>query len=91
MKLIQTTLIMCFFVVVISGCEGNIRKHEKQIQHSFFSEKVDQYIKGWVANNRFKGNLLIAKGDTILYSKSVGFAIREFDIANSDTTQFLIG
>ncbi|MCB9245684.1 MAG: beta-lactamase family protein [Flavobacteriales bacterium] len=44
-----------------------------------------------MANKRFNGNVLIAKGDTVLYEKSYGLANREFEIANSRSTKFVIG
>ncbi|WP_027420320.1 serine hydrolase domain-containing protein [Crocinitomix catalasitica] len=53
--------------------------------------KVDTYIRAWEANNKFSGNVLIAKGDEVLFSKSYGLAYCAFDIENTAQTKFLIG
>lgn len=52
---------------------------------------IDNYLNRHFDNKKFNGNLLIAKGDSVMYSKSFGLANREFGIANSDSTKFLIG
>lgn len=53
--------------------------------------KIDNYIKSWHDNSKFNGNLLISKGDSILYSNSFGLANRELGVNNTDSTKFLIG
>ncbi len=55
------------------------------------SQVIERYIKRHVENGKFNGNLLITKGDQVLYSKSFGFADRAHKIENCDSTKFLIG
>lgn len=87
----QKALLIFYLWIVFCSCESNLKKDGTLIQTSSFSDKIDTYIDAWVANKRFSGNLFIAKGDSILYSESFGLANREFDIANSESTKFLIG
>ncbi len=75
----------------ITSCENSTEGHESIRKDSQFSEKVDQYLNAHAANGRFSGNVLIAKGDSILYSNSFGMASHEFGIENFDSTKFLIG
>ena len=58
---------------------------------STFVTQMDEYLNAQWENGNFNGNVLIAKGDSILYSKSFGMANRELKIENSDSTKFLIG
>ena len=56
-----------------------------------FQRKADNYIKAHISNGKFNGNLLIMKGDSVLYSRCYGWANRQFKISNTDSTRFLIG
>ncbi len=58
---------------------------------SLLTHKLDNYINAHAANNRFNGNLLIIKSDTVVYFKSFGMANRAFGVKNNDSTKFLIG
>ncbi len=54
------------------------------------NEKIDRLIQSYANLNKFSGNVLIAKGDKVIFEKSYGLADREFDILNSKNTKFRI-
>ncbi|GAB5464686.1 MAG: hypothetical protein Kapaf2KO_01220 [Candidatus Kapaibacteriales bacterium] len=55
------------------------------------SIKIEQYLNRLHNNGRFNGNLLVARGDSILYNGSFGLANKELNVANKGSTKFLIG
>ncbi|RYF86198.1 MAG: class A beta-lactamase-related serine hydrolase [Chitinophagaceae bacterium] len=55
------------------------------------SAKADAYIKAYAAQNKFSGNILIAKNDKIIFRKSAGFASLENHQLVNDATTFRIG
>lgn len=54
------------------------------------NDKIDTLIQSYTNLNKFSGNVLIAREDTILFKKSYGFADREFDIPNNVNSKFRI-
>ncbi len=58
---------------------------------STIEEKVDEYLKTFVKNDRFNGAILIAKNDKILLSKGYGYANRELGIQNIPEMKFRLG
>lgn len=62
--------------------------------HSFALEveknAIDKVIKDFQSERFFTGTVLIAQGDTVLYTTATGKANRESDIANSIHTNFNI-
>lgn len=89
MKGLRTLLIILFLPAVIVGCKTRHAKTESTFTD--FATEVDNYLKAHVANDRFSGNVLITKGDSIIFSKAYGQANKNFRIENSDSTRFLIG
>ena len=79
-------LILIFITIVIN----HIAFGQNEVDEHF-TYKVEQYINRQCKNGKFNGNLLIAKGDSILYSNSFGLANRELNVNNTDSTKFLIG
>lgn len=77
--------------ILFLSCEKTNVPIEETTSSSPLTQKVEQYINAHAANNKFSGNVLIAKGDSILYQNSWGFANRAFNIKNTDSTKFLIG
>lgn len=73
------------------GCSNTVQNDKVETTYFSLAKKVDEYMKAQAANHKFSGNLLIAKGDSMVYSKSFGVANRTFGIDNSDSTKFLIG
>jgi len=63
----------------------------QNMDHELFTHKLDQYLLRHIGNKKFNGNILIAKGDSVLYSKSFGWVNRELGVVNTDSTKFLIG
>jgi len=53
--------------------------------------KVDTLIQSCTNQNKFSGNILIAKEGKVIFEKSYGFADRELNIPNSRITKFRIG
>lgn len=76
-----------FFILIVS----NLSIFGQQINLKINNYKVEQYIKRHIDNLKFNGNLLISKGDSIVYHNSFGLANREQEIDNNDSTKFLIG
>ena len=53
--------------------------------------KLDTYFDALASNNRFMGNVSIAKGDKVIYSKSVGFADVERGLKANENSKYRIG
>ncbi|MEQ8627117.1 serine hydrolase domain-containing protein [Ekhidna sp.] len=78
--------ILFLTLAVLSGCEPS---HDKRIKANLrLSNSVDNYLQK-IPN--FSGNVLIAQNGKIIFSKSYGYANREFDILNNSETKFKIG
>jgi CubicO group peptidase (beta-lactamase class C family) len=75
----------------MSSCVGVLDNKAPEKNKSGLPKKIGEYINAWSINGKFNGSVFIAKGDSILYNNSFGFAHREFNVANSDSTKFLIG
>jgi CubicO group peptidase (beta-lactamase class C family) len=54
------------------------------------SDSLDNYLTEAAKNNKFSGNVLIAKGDKILFQKSYGLADVEQSQPNALNTKFVI-
>jgi len=52
---------------------------------------MDQIVQYYVDNQQFMGSVLVARGDTVLFSKAYGFANLEWKIPNTTSTKFRIG
>lgn len=61
------------------------------IAQNFDKEKLDRYFDTLVVHHKFMGSVAIAKGDTIIYSKSVGFSDAENKIKSNELTEYRIG
>lgn len=79
------------FLFLCFGCKDKKTSKHTENNNSQLSKKIEQYINAHAANNKFSGNVLIAKGDSILYQNSWGWANKEHQIKNTDSTKFLIG
>ena len=65
-----------FFVSVAKAQDASL--YEKFVQH-------------YVANQKFMGSVLVARGNEILFNKGLGSANLEWGIPNTPTTKFRIG
>ncbi|MFN3195250.1 MAG: serine hydrolase domain-containing protein [Chlorobiota bacterium] len=75
--------ILIFSVIVLSSYHvvySNDTKNE-----------IDQYLDRHYGNKKFNGNVLITKGNEIIYSNSYGYANKQHKVQNTDSTKFLIG
>ena len=52
---------------------------------------MDEVVQSYVDDRQFTGSVLVARGDTILFSKAYGSANLEWNISNTTTTKFRIG
>ncbi|MEM6264939.1 MAG: serine hydrolase domain-containing protein [Bacteroidota bacterium] len=86
MKNLLKILFFGGFLLILFSCA----QRETQ-QPDSISQKLDAYLDAHVANNQFNGNVLISKGDSVVYFRSLGMADRAFGIPNDDSTKFLIG
>lgn len=54
-------------------------------------ERLDQVARFQADNHQFMGSVLVAQGDTVIFSKSYGSANLEWNIPNTATTRFRVG
>lgn len=73
--------------IIFFGCRPS-NDNRPPTDLRYLSNSVDSYFQG-LAN--FTGNVLIAQHGKILFSKSYGYANKEFDILNTSDTKFKIG
>ena len=55
------------------------------------SERMNEIAKYYADNKLFSGAVLVARGETVLFSKAYGLANVEWNIPNTTTTKFRIG
>ena len=65
-------------------------KFNAQSQVNNFQSKVDNYIGAYVKNGDFSGNILIAKGNKILFAKSYEKANYELNVPMQTEIKFRI-
>jgi len=53
--------------------------------------RMDEVVQSYVDARQFMGSVLVARGDTILFSKAYGSANLEWSIPNTTDTKFRIG
>ncbi len=52
---------------------------------------MDQIIQSYVADHKFMGTALVARGSQVLFSKGFGSANLEWDVPNAPNTKFRLG
>jgi CubicO group peptidase (beta-lactamase class C family) len=53
--------------------------------------RMDQVVQPYVADKKFMGSVLVARGGEVLLSKGYGSANLEWNIPNSPATKFRLG
>lgn len=53
--------------------------------------RMDQIVHSYVADHKFMGTVLVARGDQVMFDKAYGSANLEWDVANTPTTKFRLG
>jgi CubicO group peptidase (beta-lactamase class C family) len=53
--------------------------------------RMDQIVQSYVADHKFMGTALVARGSQVLFSKGYGSADLEWDVPNSPNTKFRLG
>lgn len=53
--------------------------------------RMDEVVRSYVDAKQFMGSVLVARGETVFFSKSYGSANLEWSIPNTTTTKFRIG
>jgi CubicO group peptidase (beta-lactamase class C family) len=53
--------------------------------------RMDEIVQSYVDAKQFMGSVLVARGETVLFSKAYGLADLEWNIPNTTTTKFRIG
>ncbi len=91
MRQISNISIGLLLLILASSCENAVTKVSQVADEPRLSGVIDDYLNAWEVNGKFNGSVLIAKGDSILYNKSFGFANRELNVASSESTKYLIG
>lgn len=62
-----------FLVMVITGCAGKNTNPKEMVRHPF-AAPIDSLFMLWSGEGSFNGNVLIARGDTLVYKGSFGKA-----------------
>ena len=81
MTIRKIVLVLCVFFFQISSEEVNAQEKEPINQ-------ISQIVKEYVSLYKFNGNILIGKGDEIVYESTNGSASYEFGISNTRDTKF---
>lgn len=53
--------------------------------------RMDQIIQSYVADHRFMGTALVARGDQVVFNRAYGSANLEWDVPNTPATKFRLG
>src|SRR5580658_5065438 len=53
--------------------------------------RMDQIVQSYVADHKFMGTALVARGDQVLFTKAYGSANLEWDVPNTPDTKFRLG
>src|SRR5438477_5787637 len=53
--------------------------------------RMNQIVQSYVADHKFMGTALVARGSQVLFSKGYGSANLEWDVPNSPNTKFRLG
>jgi CubicO group peptidase (beta-lactamase class C family) len=53
--------------------------------------RMDQIVQSYVADHRFMGTALVARGEQVLFNKAYGSANLEWDVPNTPDTKFRLG
>ncbi|MGL4599021.1 MAG: serine hydrolase domain-containing protein [Bacteroidia bacterium] len=94
----KTTIIVAgiaLFFIGVSCIPQTKQASKKQTSETQITEKqiadINQLIDDLSKKDQFSGTVLIAKGNTIIYQKAVGFADQAKNSANTIDTKFNIG
>jgi CubicO group peptidase (beta-lactamase class C family) len=79
--------IMCIALLPLTmSCKAQTKQFgEKQIAD------INNFVEDLSKNDAFSGTILIAKGDSVLYQKAVGYANKEQKSLNNINTKFNVG
>ena len=55
------------------------------------TDRMDQLVQPYVSKGQFMGAVIVARGETVIFSKGYGSANLEWDVANTPDTKFRIG
>ncbi|UTW61787.1 beta-lactamase family protein [bacterium SCSIO 12741] len=79
-------------ILIGFGLQACQQVAEEVAPPSFSLEReATNYLSAMAGNHRFNGQVLIAKGDNVLYRKALGYADRSNEKAFDDSSRFLIG
>jgi CubicO group peptidase (beta-lactamase class C family) len=53
--------------------------------------RMDQIVQSYVADHRFMGTVLVARGEHVLFNRAYGSANLEWDVSNTPDTKFRLG
>ena len=74
-------LLLAYVAVVVPG----------HAQGDSQAKQIDALVSGYVAAELFSGNVLVVRGDEVVFRKSYGLANRELCVPNDEGTKFRIG
>jgi CubicO group peptidase (beta-lactamase class C family) len=74
-----------FAVVCFAFCTS-----QAAAQGTSLAENIDTYLRPYVQSGNLSGTVLVKKHGRILFERSYGFADREHQVANTNSTQFHI-
>ncbi len=61
------------------------------LAQNFDRTKLDKYFNALETNNKFMGSVAVSKGDTIIYSKTIGFSDVENKVKANENSKYRIG
>lgn len=94
-RALASTLLLIVGVAALRAAPPSPRSNAQQA--STVSEPapdlahMDQIVQSYVASKQFMGSILVARGDTVLFSKGYGFADLEWGVPDSPSTKFRLG
>ena len=74
-----------FFLIVTISVSGSVATDKTA------AAKIDELMKDYLELDQFAGNIIISRGDDLIYQKSFGKADKATDLRNSSDTRFNIG
>ncbi|MEZ4944022.1 MAG: serine hydrolase domain-containing protein [Cyclobacteriaceae bacterium] len=74
-------------IIVLILASGNSSIAQSNSKNEW-QEKIDELFESYTQYNRFVGNVLISKDDTIIYQKSFGYAALESNKKNTNVSLF---
>lgn len=84
-------IVLCVCTFAVSGFYPSLSLAQSTDYSNVKFKKIQKMLDKAYKNNWFQGSVFVSQGGEIVYTGSVGFANREFEIKNKPSTVFSIG